>query len=78
MCFPTEHTIFFPTYDQIHRLKDMSRGELNDLKSQISNLEFSQCWGLDETGNWSNFRSRWGGVAAGASGGVAVGVASLP
>ena len=56
MCFPTEHTIFFPTYDQIHRLKDMSRGELNDLKSQIANLEFSQCWGLDETGNWSNFR----------------------
>ena len=43
-------------YDESHRLKDMSRGELNSLKSQISDLQFSQCWGLDETGNWSNFR----------------------
>jgi len=43
-------------YDEIHRLKDMERGELNNLQSAISNLQFSQCWGLDETGNWSNFR----------------------
>ncbi|MEJ7594318.1 MAG: hypothetical protein WKF77_22505 [Planctomycetaceae bacterium] len=43
-------------YDEIHRLKDMRRGELNNLQSAISNLQFSQCWGLDETGNWSNFR----------------------
>jgi len=43
-------------YDEIHRLKDMQRGELNNLPSAISNLQFSQCWGLDETGNWSNFR----------------------
>jgi RHS repeat-associated protein len=43
-------------YDQIHRLKDMSRGELTNQQSTISNRQFAQCWGLDETGNWSNFR----------------------
>jgi len=39
-------------YDEVHRLKDMQRGELNNLQSAISNLQFSQCWGLDETGNF--------------------------
>jgi RHS repeat-associated protein len=43
-------------YDQIHRLKDMSRGELGSGGSTLSNKQFAQCWGLDETGNWSNFR----------------------
>ncbi|MFO0060190.1 MAG: hypothetical protein ACK57O_04845, partial [Planctomyces sp.] len=39
-------------YDQIHRLKDMSRGELGSGGSTLSNKQFAQCWGLDETGNW--------------------------
>jgi RHS repeat-associated protein len=43
-------------YDQIDRLKDMSRGELGSGGSTLSNKQFAQCWGLDETGNWSNFR----------------------
>jgi len=43
-------------YDEIHRLKDMQRGELASGGTSISNKQFAQCWGLDETGNWSNFR----------------------
>ena len=43
-------------YDEIHRLKDMERGELTSGQSFIENIQFAQCWGLDETGNWSNFR----------------------
>ena len=40
----------------IVRLKDMTRGELGSGGSTLSNKQFAQCWGLDETGNWSNFR----------------------
>ena len=43
-------------YDLIHRLKHMDRGDLNALKDAVTNLQFAQCWKLDETGNWSNFR----------------------
>jgi len=43
-------------YDEIHRLKDMARGELASGGSSMSNKQFAQCWGLDETGNWSNFK----------------------
>ena len=43
-------------YDLIHRLKQMDRGDLNALKDAVTNLQFAQCWRLDETGNWSNFR----------------------
>jgi len=43
-------------YDLIHRLKHMDGGQLDALKSSISNLQFAQCWKLDETGNWNNFR----------------------
>ena len=41
------------SYDGINRLKDMDRGTLNDSKNEISNLQFAECWSLDETGNWS-------------------------
>jgi len=34
----------------------MDRGDLDDLKSQIQNLQFAQDWALDATGNWRNFR----------------------
>ena len=43
-------------YDLIQRLKHMDRGGLNALKDAVTNLQFAQCWKLDETGNWSNFR----------------------
>ncbi len=43
-------------YDQIHHLKDMSRGELGAGGTTLSNKQFAQCRGLDETGNWSHFR----------------------
>jgi len=42
-------------HDLIDRLKDAQRGELDDLKSQIENLQFAQRWGLDATGNWARF-----------------------
>ena len=38
------------------RLKEMSRGDLNTLKSEIENLKFAQDWALDATGNWRSFR----------------------
>ncbi|MBC8874772.1 MAG: RHS repeat-associated core domain-containing protein [Planctomycetes bacterium] len=43
-------------YDLIDRLKTMDRGDLDNLKSEIQNLKFSQDWQLDATGNWRNFR----------------------
>lgn len=43
-------------YDGINRLKHMDRGTLNGSKNAITNLQFAECWSLDETGNWSNFR----------------------
>jgi len=42
-------------YDLIDRLKTMSRGDLDNLKSQILNPQFRQCWTLDATGNWRKF-----------------------
>jgi RHS repeat-associated protein len=44
-------------HDGLHRLKDMQRGTLNSQHSTINSLQFQQCWSLDETGNWSGFRS---------------------
>jgi len=44
------------TYDAAHRLKNMSRGTLNGGRTALTSTTFAQCWGLDATGNWSNFR----------------------
>jgi RHS repeat-associated protein len=48
----------FYWYDGIHRLKDMQRGTLNAGKTAITGgtSTFAECWGLDTTGNWSNYR----------------------
>ena len=48
----------FYLYDGIHRLKDMQRGTLNAGKTAITGgtSTFAECWGLDTTGNWSNYR----------------------
>jgi hypothetical protein len=35
----------------------MDRGSLNANKDAVTNLQFAQCWSLDETGNWDNFRT---------------------
>ena len=42
--------------DLINRLGHMDRGSLNANKDAVTNLQFAQCWQLDETGNWKNFR----------------------
>src|SRR5207249_1965916 len=43
-------------YDGIHRLIDLDRGGLNAAKTAISTLKFAECWGLDATANWQDFR----------------------
>ena len=43
-------------HDLINRLKHMDRGSLDSQRTTINNLQFSECWGLDATGNWQNFR----------------------
>lgn len=52
----SEHFDELYEYDGINRLKDMNRGTLNVSKDTITNLQFAECWALDETGNWSSFR----------------------
>lgn len=42
-------------HDLIDRLQHAERGELDDFKSEIENLQFAQRWGLDATGNWAGF-----------------------
>jgi RHS repeat-associated protein len=43
-------------YDGLYRLHDLDRGTLANSNSEISNLQFAQCWTLDSTGNWAGFR----------------------
>jgi len=47
----------FYTYDGMYELARLDRGELNTGKTAIQpgTLDFSQAWGLDATGNWSDF-----------------------
>ncbi len=42
-------------YDGLQRLIDMSRGDLTNSDQSIANMTLAQQWGLDATGNWSNF-----------------------
>ncbi len=44
--------------DGLHRLKGMQRGTLNAGKTVITagTSTFAECWALDTTGNWSNYR----------------------
>ncbi|MBI3860974.1 MAG: hypothetical protein HY290_03680 [Planctomycetia bacterium] len=44
------------SYDGLYRLKSMQRGTLNFSQTAIQNPDFAQCWSLDSTGNWRNFR----------------------
>ncbi|MDA0835071.1 MAG: hypothetical protein O2955_11310 [Planctomycetota bacterium] len=43
-------------YDLINRLKDLDRGTLNGGKDGVTDLSFAECWALDQTGNWKNYR----------------------
>jgi len=42
--------------DGMHRLHGAQRGQLNAGHTAITSPQFGQCWTLDETGNWQNFR----------------------
>jgi RHS repeat-associated protein len=53
---PTGSYSEYYTYDQLHRLKETERGQLNGTKTGISTLKFAQCWTLDALGNWQGFR----------------------
>ena len=46
----------FYVYDGMYRLNDLYRGSLNAGKTGINGKTFAQCWSLDETGNFRNFR----------------------
>ncbi|RCS48297.1 hypothetical protein DTL42_13510 [Bremerella cremea] len=41
--------------DRLSRLKEMSRGMLNDSHNTISNQSLAECWSLDGTGNWKRY-----------------------
>ncbi|MEX0727107.1 MAG: hypothetical protein WD065_12600 [Planctomycetaceae bacterium] len=43
-------------YDLVNRLKDLDRGTLNGGKDGVTDLSFAECWALDQTGNWKNYR----------------------
>ncbi|WP_372724274.1 hypothetical protein, partial [Novipirellula sp.] len=43
-------------YDGLNRLQSAQRGELNSSRTAIETLDAAQCWKLDPTGNWSEFR----------------------
>ncbi|WP_345320051.1 hypothetical protein, partial [Novipirellula rosea] len=43
-------------YDGLNRLQTAQRGELNGSHTAIETLDAAQCWKLDPTGNWSEFR----------------------
>jgi RHS repeat-associated protein len=46
------------TYDGMYQLKTFQRGDLNGTKNGIvaGTLTFSQNWGFDPLGNWTNFK----------------------
>ncbi|MFV0444438.1 MAG: RHS repeat-associated core domain-containing protein [Planctomycetaceae bacterium] len=44
------------SYDGLQRLGDMARGTLNSTKTGLTTETFGQCWTLDATGNWQQFR----------------------
>ncbi|MDB5334827.1 MAG: repeat-associated core domain protein [Planctomycetaceae bacterium] len=43
-------------FDQLNRLKHMNRGTLNSAHTAMTVNSFKQCWTLDGTGNWFEFR----------------------
>jgi len=43
-------------YDGLDRLQSAQRGQLNGTHTAITSLDSAQCWTLDPTGNWKEFR----------------------
>ncbi|TWT55957.1 RHS repeat-associated core domain-containing protein [Allorhodopirellula solitaria] len=43
-------------YDGLDRLQSAQRGQLNGTHTAITTLDAAQCWTLDPTGNWKEFR----------------------
>ncbi|TWT73416.1 RHS repeat-associated core domain-containing protein [Allorhodopirellula solitaria] len=43
-------------YDGLNRLQSAQRGQLNGTHTAITSLDAAQCWTLDSTGNWKEFR----------------------
>jgi len=44
------------SYDGLSRLKGWARGTLNTNKDGLTTETLAQCWTMDETGNWDQFR----------------------
>jgi len=44
------------TYNNLHRLDDMERGELNSVKDAINTFQYAEAWALDAPGNWDGFQ----------------------
>lgn len=42
--------------DGLHRLQSAQRGQLNGTHAAMTTLDSAQCWTLDPTGNWEEFR----------------------
>jgi RHS repeat-associated protein len=53
---PTETHDELYSYDGLNRLRNMQRGTLNANQASVTANTFAQCWSLDATGNWQNFR----------------------
>ncbi|MEI8383979.1 MAG: RHS repeat-associated core domain-containing protein [Planctomycetota bacterium] len=49
-------------YDGLQRLQEMQRGELNSGHTSISSQNFAQCWRLDSTSNWQEFKEAASGT----------------
>eukprot|EP00456_Euglypha_rotunda_P036081 TRINITY_DN2775_c0_g1_i9.p1 TRINITY_DN2775_c0_g1~~TRINITY_DN2775_c0_g1_i9.p1 ORF type:complete len:458 (-),score=121.91 TRINITY_DN2775_c0_g1_i9:23-1396(-) len=52
------------TYDGLHRLQTMQRGQLTSGHTSVSSENFGQCWTLDSTSNWAGFQEAATGGAA--------------
>ena len=50
-------------YDQVNRLVEFARGDLNNPKSAIENPNSAEDWSLDMTGNWPGFVQKTSGDA---------------
>jgi len=50
-------------YDGLQRLATAERGTLNSGETAITSPQFAQCWSLDATGNWNEFRESDNGSA---------------
>jgi YD repeat-containing protein len=43
------------TYDNLGQIKSLNRGTLNNDHTAVSNINHSESWNFDKTGNWSQY-----------------------